>query len=115
VLLLVLNALVFLLTLGDMLFWEPLGIYYTVLQAGDDPHRITHEVYAYLWAMVGPLLFINLCWIAYAVFPSRGPRPSVVLPLPDDAGERFKAPATQIREGPPPQVRPGPDSLGHSS
>jgi hypothetical protein len=116
VLLLVLNGFVLLWTLVNLYFW-PLRVFYTLQHVVGDLNAITHKMNVLLWWTAGPLLFatlINLCWFAYAVSRWFAPRAGVVPPLPEDAGERFQAPATQSREGPSPQIRPAPETLGDS-
>lgn len=85
------------------------------LAAGLVPQqRLMDKWVSQVWWLVGPLAFVNLCWVAYAVFRWRRRSPAELPPMPEDMGKMFEASPAPSRGEASPHVQPDASALKDS-
>jgi hypothetical protein len=87
--------------------WLPLGLFYDLLdEEVEIPTSAIRTVTFHVWVLVGPLVFVNLCWLAYAVCRWRRPSPRQLSALANEAGKLLEAMRTPGERGSSAHVQP---------
>jgi hypothetical protein len=94
----VVTVLIVCWVVGETL-WTPFALFYEWMAQGVVvPPGATSLVAERIWRLVGPLIFLNICWMIYALYRRRSEHSQGHSPLPDDVRRLF--PARDVPEAP---------------
>jgi hypothetical protein len=117
-----LAAMLLCLLTGAVLLWAipqaeylPYRLQYDLMRQGVLlPQGTFRMVQVEVWLTVGPLVAVNLCWVAYALCRWCRKLVAQLPPLPNDTSTLFQAPAAPSQKGPSPHVQPAANTLKDS-
>jgi hypothetical protein len=91
----------------NMMWWSTGGIVYTLMHKGVEvPPGALNEIVFGAWAFVALLMFVNLCWMVYAVRRGWNESSNTYAALPKDAGAHLLRPPSPDGTGDFDEIQP---------